>query len=456
MAQETAIPGASQQQQQTAAGSVDIISDLLREAHAADTQAAQAVKSANQPVAGGHSLPQSVNLPGNPNHQYYDIDTRPVVGHHNAQMRGIVNLSKGVSNLIGQVDAAKAQKNTQRLAVNIERLMGAVQSSDQAKQVLANDPNNADAKRQLQQAGAIQDEILSDDKIRKSIGKAYNISFTDPKKNDTPEHAALKQATDSFSSQFQRQLPTNLQQDPARVAQAQVATAQAKATHDLVDKIAPALIRQQTDIERANIAAKSRTDAATIKAQADAEKEANRQKFTWMNDRQKAQDALHRVMVGANEHMRLAAFNQDRMDDRFFKGLDQKLKAAGGNLKDMKTSDLQHALAEADSIEAKDPQALSNFISIRDEVQKGQGKKFNKGDLEQANHAIYYFKQNQEAHQKARVQIQDELNRRLGVTSGTAGQQSGATTTSTAAAAKPVANLGEVDPDNDSDDSDDE
>jgi hypothetical protein len=435
------IPSAAQS---TAASSVDIISDLLKEAHAADTQAAQAVKAANQPIAGGHQLPGSANLPGNPNHQFYDYDTHPVVGHHNATMRGIVNLSKGVSNLIGSVDAAVAQKKTQRLAVNIERLMGAVNSTDQAKQALQNDPNNPAAQEQLKKAQAIQDEILSDPKVRKDIAKAYNINFTDPSKNNTPEHAALKQATDSYSQQFQKQLPTNLQQDPAKVAAAQTATIQAKATHDLVDKIAPALIRQQTDIEKAQITAQGKLDA-----------EAAKEKFTWSNDRQKAEESLNKVLVGANEHLRLAAFNQDREDRRFFAGLDEKLKASGaknGGIKDMKTSDLQHALSEADSIEAKDPQALSNFISVRDEVQKGQGKKFNADDLKQANEAIYYFKQNQSAHQKARTEIQNELNRRLGVSSGSAGQQSGATTTSTTAAAKPVVNLSDVDPDTDTDD----
>jgi hypothetical protein len=432
------IPSAAQA---TASSSVDIISDLLKEAHAADTQAAQAVKAANQPIAGGHQLPGSANLPGNPNHQFYDYDTHPVVGHHNATMRGIVNLSKGVSNLIGSVDAAVAQKKTQRLAVNIERLMGAVNSTDQAKQALQNDPNNPAAQEQLKKAQAIQDEILSDAKVRKDIAKAYNINFTDPSKNNTPEHAALKQATDSYSQQFQRQLPTNLQQDPAKVAAVQTATIQAKATHDLVDKIAPALIRQQTDIEKAQITAQGKLDA-----------EAAKEKFTWSNDRQKAVEALHKVMVGANEHLRLAAFNQDRIDARFHEKLDKDLQDAGGDITKVSTKELQARLNEINRTINTEPQAMANSRTIRDEAKKSAdtGKDPNaKNFLQQANDHIYYMEQSDKANQEARKALQAELDRRL---IGAQSKQSGATTTSTTAAAKPVVNLSDVDPDTDTDD----
>lgn len=450
------IPGSAQQQ--TAAGSVDIISDLMKQAHEADVQAAQSVKLASQPIAGGHQLPGAANLPNVSGHQFYDYDTHPVVGHHNATMRGIVNLSKGVSNLVGSVDMALAQKKTQRLAVNIERLMGAVNSSDQAKQVLQNDPNNAAAKTQLQKATAIQDEILSDQKVRKDIGKAYNINFTDPSKNNTPEHAALKQATESYSQQFQRQLPGNMQQDPQRVAQAQVATAQAKATHDLVNKIAPALIRQQTDLAKAGAQIESREKIARIETAGKIEAEQIRGQNEWRKARFQASQALNRVLVGANEHMRLAAFNQDREDQRLHERLDKDLRDAGGDLTKVSDAALQKRLNEADKLIKDDPQTISSFTQLRDNIQKdilnnGKKSKHNQADLDQANHAIYYANKSLEANQQTQKALQDELDRRqLGKKQdGNTGQQSKPDTTSAPASTKPLANLADVDESGDTD-----
>lgn len=251
----------STQQQATAAAGTDLFSDLIKQAHEADVTAAAATKAAMSPVAGARQLPQAVRSLGPQPHEMYGMDTQPVVGHHNAQMRGIVNLSKGVSNLVGQVTQAKTQQKTQRLAVNIERLMGAVNAADQAKQVLANEPGNTAANDQLKRATAIQDEILGDDKNRKDIEKAYNISFTDPSKNNTPEHAALKQATDSYAQQFQAKLPQQLQQDPYKVAQAQAAQAQAKATRETVNKILPAIYAFQARIGAAKIGAVAKLTA---------------------------------------------------------------------------------------------------------------------------------------------------------------------------------------------------
>jgi hypothetical protein len=261
--------GTQPEQQATAAQGTDIISSLIGQAREADKAAAQATRLANIPVAGGHTGPGTPHLPGSPTDATrYQIDTNPVVGHHNATMKGAVDVAKGVANLLGQVDQAKNAKTTQRLAVNIEGLMNATASMDQAKQVLAQDPNNAAAKTQLQKAQARADEILSDDKVRKDITKAYNINFTDPSKNNTPQHAALKQATDSYSKQFQDQLPTQMQPNQAAINNAQAAQIAAKATHDMVDKIVPSIIASQSRQNVADTAATARTTAATIAANA--------------------------------------------------------------------------------------------------------------------------------------------------------------------------------------------
>jgi hypothetical protein len=399
------IPSATETAQNTASQSVDVISELMHQANDADRVSAQATKVASIPISGGHQAPGAAMLPGNPNFQKEKFDTSPVVGKHNATMRGIVNLSKGVSNLVGEVDQTVAQKKTQRLAVNMERLMGATQSMDEAKQTLAQDPNNAAAIDQLKKSNAIADEVLSDAKVRKSISKAYNINFTDPSKNNTPEHAALKMATDNYSKQFQDQLPQKLAPNEQAIQEAKLAQATAAGVRKTVDAIVPKLIDQQTHIAQEGM------------RQAGADnRETKKEEFAWTNARKKAEEDLGKVLAVAEtngrNHLKLAMFNQDRIDKRFFAGLDEKMKSAGGNIKDMKTSDLQHALTEADSIEKSDPQSLTNLISVRDNIQKDQ-KKYDKNDLEQANQAIYYFKQNQKAHNEARTTIQAELTRRL-------------------------------------------
>ena len=187
------------------------------------------------------------------------MDTNPVVGHHQAMMRGVANATRGVANLVSAVSTQVEQKQTQRLAVNMERLMTATQSIDQAKQVLEQDPNNKDAQDQLKKSGAIMDEVLSDDKTRKSIQKAYNINFTDPSKNNTKEHAALKMATDNYKEQFQKQLPQQMAPNQAAIAQAKVAAEQAKATHKTIDAIIPAMMRAQSQQYAADVRAETQT-----------------------------------------------------------------------------------------------------------------------------------------------------------------------------------------------------
>lgn len=263
------VPSASQGQQNTAASGVDIISQLITAAKGADERAAKTAQAATVPISGGHIAPQQVNPPGaGHSYQQFQRDERPVTGKHQATMQGIANLNKSVANVVGQVTQMQDQKKTAALSTNIEQLMNAVSSSDQAKQVLAQDPNNSAAQEQLRKAESIQNEILGDDKNRKAISKAYNINFTDPSKNNTPEHAALKQATDSYTKQFQDKIPGQMAPNQQAIAAAQTAAAEAKATHDLVDKLAPAIIRAQASQNVADTRAQAQKDATTITAKA--------------------------------------------------------------------------------------------------------------------------------------------------------------------------------------------
>jgi hypothetical protein len=257
-------------QQSTAAQSVDLISQLVTSARQANEKAAADMRAATIPISGGHQQPSAIVQPGAGHvNRQYQLDNRPVVGKHNANMQGLANLTKSVANVVGDVQQAHDQKKTQQLSVNIEHLMGAINSQDQAKQILAQDPNNAAAKSQLEQANKIADEVLSDDKNRKAISKAFNINFTDPSKNNTPEHAALKQATESYAKQFADKLPTTMAPNQQAIAQAQASQAEAKATNAIVEKLAPAIVAAQSRENVADTAAKQRAQTAIDKSKAD-------------------------------------------------------------------------------------------------------------------------------------------------------------------------------------------
>lgn len=368
----TTIPGVSQpsQQPQAAAQGVDLISTLIQQAHEVDTRAAASAKQAIIPIAGGHIAPQQQKQFGNQNPRMFAQDTNPVVGKHQATMRGLRNAAAGVANLITQVDQHEAKKEQQNLSVNIERLMHATASMDQAQTVLKQDPNNADAKAQFEKAKASADEILSDKKNRSQIAKAYNINFTDPSKNNTPQHAALKQAQESFSEQFQKQLPTEMQPNQVAIAQATSDAAEAKATHSLIEKITPAIIRAQSAQNVADTAAKSRTDAAGVAASSRIEA---------------ANIGYHRGIDAAKiaGHFHLAAAlatAKNRMDL-----LDKKYEhAQGKGLDKMSAREINAYIKDLETETTKLPQVISNLEELRKE--KGAIKAGRVGTYDAAIH----------------------------------------------------------------------
>lgn len=335
VASSAAISSAPPQQQSTAAGGVDIISQLITSANDADAKAAAASKAASIPISGGHQQPTAINMPGaGRSYAQQPLDTSQTYGKHQATMQGLGNLSKSVANVVGQVQQQRDAKKTQELSVNIEHLMGAVNSADQAKQILAQDPNNAEAKAQLDKANAIQSEVLNDDKNRKSIAKAFNINFVDPSKNNTPEHAAMKQATDSYAKQFQDKLPSNMAPNQAAIAAAKTAETEAKATHDTVNKIIPAII-----------ASTSRQDVAQITGQA----RQNAAKMQYDASIYKANQSYMAVIQGANIHVRGMLEAAKMRDDTLLSTAQMRIDALMG--KDGKTPKAQQEAQRAfDSI----------------------------------------------------------------------------------------------------------
>lgn len=394
----------SQSQQMTATQGNELITQLLGQATAADTAATAATKAAGVPQYGGHIAPQAAMLPGGGvQHQQLAMDTNPVVGHRQAMQRGIANATRGVANLVSAVSQQVEQKQTQRLAVNMERLMNATQSADQAKQILDQNPNDPAAKDQAKRASAIMDEILSDDKVRKSIQKAYNINFTDPSKNNTKEHAALKQATDSFAQQFQRQLPTQMAPNQQAIEQAKLAQAQAAAVHKTIDAIIPAIQRREGQVE-----------AAEVRGETQEKLQTQKEDWTWRNDRQKASEALNkstsvaRIMGGY--HIEGIEKAQAAETDRLYDKLDA---AAGkdGKLSGVKTKDLLSIVREFDQHEANGTKIIDGFIAARNHMQ-ADPKKYSQDDVDAMNHKIYAAQQALEAEQNTRQNLLEELGQR--------------------------------------------
>jgi hypothetical protein len=344
-----------QQQQSTAAGGVDIISQLITSANDADAKAAAATKAASIPISGGHQQPTAINMPGaGRSYAQQPLDNSQTYGKHQATMQGIANLGKSVANVVGQVQQQRDAKKTQELSVNIEHLMGAVNSEDQAKQILAQDPNNQQAKDQLAKAQAIQGEVLNDDKNRKAIAKAFNINFVDPSKNNTPEHAAMKQATDSYAKQFADKLPSNMAPNQAAIAAAKTAETEAKATHDTVNKIIPAIIASTSRQDVAQTAAQQRDTAS--------KREYDAQVY-------KANQSYMAVIQGANIHVQGMLQAAKMRDDTLLSTAQMRIDALMG--KDGKSPKAQQEAQRAfDSIS----KTLSGYQTQINETMQNRAK----------------------------------------------------------------------------------
>lgn len=99
-----------------------------------------------------------------------------------------------VTNALNQYANKKAADKFADNKADIATVMKAQQQIDNANLVLANDPNNAMAKQVIEQNKKIIEGKFADPKIGKMLQKAFDISFTDPEKNNTPEVKAMQEA----------------------------------------------------------------------------------------------------------------------------------------------------------------------------------------------------------------------------------------------------------------------
>jgi hypothetical protein len=252
-----------QQQQQTATQGVDILNELLKQRQQLTDQMGPLYKQATIPVAGGGAgtSPQLALRQIQPFQPAPLID-RPTVGARSTRDKGIANTIIAASNLVGQYREKHDLEQQRVLAVDLERVFQAQDGIREAQQTLQLDPNNPDAKQTIQKNTNIIDAMLSDPKRRKQFEKALDISFTDPSKNDQMEHGALQKAAQSYSQQFEKQVPQQMQ--PNVVAQQKLAlmTAQQQSIDKMIGQITPTLLREQGAQARAQMTDQTRRDIA--------------------------------------------------------------------------------------------------------------------------------------------------------------------------------------------------
>lgn len=260
--------GQMQQQQTTASQGVELIKELLKERSALSESITGYSKEAMTPIAGtGPGTSPSIGIPQVHPYQPVPYNEYPTVGARATKAKNIGNAITAAANVVGQYEEKHEVEQQRVLAVDIERLFQAQDGVKQAQQVLQSDPNNANAKSTIEKNNQIIDALLSDPKKRKSISKALDISFTDPSKNDQMEHGALKKATDSYSQQFEKQTPSQMQ--PNIVAQQKLALAQAQQTSidKMIGQIVPVLTREQGAWDRAQFTATAKRSLEEYKQQ---------------------------------------------------------------------------------------------------------------------------------------------------------------------------------------------
>jgi hypothetical protein len=226
-------------QAQGAGSTIDALLGALKQSNDAVYSAGQRVASSysGQADASHPTVPQAIT----PYNGGAPLINKETTGAHATKAKGIANALIGGMNLVSSVSKIAAQHKQTVLANDITHVMNTTDQINQAKAVLAQDPKNADAQKMLKTATDNQNALLADPKKLKQISKAFDINFVDPSKNNSPEHGAMKQASESYSQQLQEKLPQNLVPNAAAVKQYQAAQESNKNLMGMIKTIEPIL-----------------------------------------------------------------------------------------------------------------------------------------------------------------------------------------------------------------------
>ena len=186
------------------AGGGDMLTPLAGAMQQNAAALGEAYKEVSIPQATGHQMgvPSSL-MPRNNQAPQAAMNNSPVVGKHNAKMRGVGNAVTGVLNAISAVGTQLDNQKSMKVADATQKLMTLQNSIDQATQITPDAGAQAYAKAQLdiQRAKMSQQKILEDKSIHSALEKASVIDHTDPKKQDTPEHRGFFQGKAAFEAQ---------------------------------------------------------------------------------------------------------------------------------------------------------------------------------------------------------------------------------------------------------------
>lgn len=242
------------------------------------------IKQALSPIQGGHSMqmPASLTRPIN-DPAPAQLDHRPVVGAGNARGQGIGN---SVSSVVGAIATFKANHDRAKQtadATKVQQLIESQQAIDQAQQVLQQNPNDPAAKEALKHNTDVRNGLFSDPKFVKTVEKGFQISFTDPAANKTPEHGIVQKAIGMFKkeqaaspksqasmgAQFEKKMPTQLAPNQMAQARLQIAQQQRKDVIEFTKSVMPAIVRaegqQRTEMWKAQTELMKQQQAMTYR-----------------------------------------------------------------------------------------------------------------------------------------------------------------------------------------------
>lgn len=180
--------------------------------HISDPLTPELIRQATTPIAGPRvpQLPSSMTRPIAP-YQQTPFDTREVVGAGNARARGIANAFTGVTNALGTVLTAEAQKKQGEIRDAATKVITAQQAIDEAQQqhdmaIQQGDADTASKMMELiKENQKVRDGVFADPKMRKALAKGFDISYTDPSQNKTEEHQAVMQAMQGAKTRAEKQ-----------------------------------------------------------------------------------------------------------------------------------------------------------------------------------------------------------------------------------------------------------
>jgi hypothetical protein len=230
-AQQGSAPVPSSAPNQSANPVLDSLAEAVKHAQTQVEQAASAYSKTPAYTQGsGQTQPQMPVQKQSPfpNASVTNLNSQVPQTRAGARNKAIGQIAAQGAQLVGNFVKQKQAQKTQALAQDVNRSLELTKGIDEANQVLAQDPNNAQAKAQLQKNNALLGSLLNG-KNGKDIAKAYDITFgpgaQDEKNKNAHEKTAMtdamKQAQqDDKLKQFQVQQPSHMDINPQKEAAA--------------------------------------------------------------------------------------------------------------------------------------------------------------------------------------------------------------------------------------------